>query len=71
MVKNTASCAAEEDLFLLIFQDCKKKKKLNLESEKSMLSLSKLSTEMFEDSGSQLKRSTCSSMKELRDLQAF
>lgn len=70
MVKNTASCAAEEDLFLLIFQDCKKKK-LNLESEESMLSLSELSTEMFEDSGSQLKRSTCSSMKELRDLQAF
>lgn len=70
MVKNTASCATEEDLFLLIFQDCKKKK-LNLESEESMLSLSELSTEMFEDSGSQLKRSTCSSMKELRDLQAF
>lgn len=71
MVKNTASCVVEEDLFMLIFQESKKKREINLESEESILSLSELSTEMFEDSASQLKRSTCSSMEELRDLQAF
>lgn len=70
MVKNTASCVVEEDLFMLTFQDSKKKE-INLESEESILSLSELSTEMFEDSASQLKRSTCSSMEELRGLQAF